>query len=194
MRACIKIIIKTRWEIEFVETIRATFGGAETSPDYVDNRRERKRGRERYASYVAPGINPVPRLRYLSAESKLIFQIEDGAAVRCVGFFLFPPIRDSIYRAILSRPNVSRGGVRRPVWTLLALIHWSTDGTSRRARCSCTRCTRHNAHAYPLSLLRRIIGHTFNDTRNVGRINRLFTETNRVAVYFIKCVCEWERC
>lgn len=72
-----------------------------------------------------------------------------------MGFFLFLPIRDSIYRAILSRPNVSRGGVRRPVWTWTLLgVDPLIHGRDLQARAMLLHAMRrHNANGYPLSLL-----------------------------------------
>lgn len=128
---------------------------------------EREGEKERYASYVAPGINPVPRLRYLCVGSKLIFQIE-GGAMR--GFFFISPYQrfnlpcDSFAAERLSRRGAAPS-LDLDVTSVDPLIH----GRDLQARVMLLHAMhRHNAHGYPLSLLRRIIGRTFNDTRNVS--------------------------
>lgn len=152
----------------------------------IDNRRERKRGRKRYAGYVAPRINLVPRLRYLSVESKLIFQIEDGGAMR--GLLLTSPYQrfnlpcDSFAAERLSRRDAAPS---LDIASVDPLIH----GRDLESRAMLLHAMHpppppHNAYAHPLSLLRGRISDirlTIQE-RNIGWIKHLFTETNKVAV------------
>lgn len=131
------------------------------------NPRDRFDKASRYASYVAPRINPVAITLLLlddalcaspwPVESKLIFQIEDaGASLRSFRFALSPSggfQRFNLPGAILSRRRPTfRGGVRRPVWTsrpraLLALIS-PILGRDRQAR---ARESAMLLHAIPLA-------------------------------------------
>lgn len=146
-----RFCLRTARKIEFVEVIHSRSPGRSSeSPDYIDNQR-------RYASYVARREWISSRLRRC-AESKLIFQIEDGSLSASGGFQRFNLPCDSFE----TRPNVSRRGAAPSLD--VASVDPLILGRDLQARDAPARDapTRHNAHG---SLLRFRFHEEWSDVR-----------------------------
>lgn len=162
MRACIQITIKIDDKLNLLKRYAQSFDEAGTYPDYDDDWRETGRERE-ICQLCRVGDKSRPTIALLARRVEINIPNR-----RRRGFLFISPYQrfnlpcDSFAAERLSRrgaaPSLDAASVD-------PLIH----GRDLQARAMLLHAMhRHNAHGCPLSLLRRIIGRTFNDTRNVS--------------------------
>lgn len=167
----IKITTKTRWKIEFVETIRRTFRKylCRLSSDNQFNGKER----EEICQLCRVGDKSRPARRgdcVSCAPSRINIPNRRRRGDAWVSFYF--SLSEIQFTVRFFRGRTSLAARRGAAPSLDAasvdpLIH----GRDLQARAMLLHAMhRHNPrpHSYPLSLLRRIIGRTFNDTRETS--------------------------